>query len=78
MAAHDPATRRLVASLGGLNAAIKSDPRERGRASVRARRQKLYDATDAALPESERLRLTELAFRVEMQRKRLGKKGGAS
>lgn len=74
MAAHDPARRKLISSLGGLEAAIQSDPHERGHASVRARQQRCYEATDASLPEAERQRLAGLAFRAQMQRIKLGQR----
>jgi hypothetical protein len=72
-----PTQRRQISQLGGLRSAQTSDPHARGYASVRAKRQRCYDATDASLPESERQRLADLAYREQLARVRLARGKGS-
>jgi hypothetical protein len=72
-----PIQRRQISQLGGLRSAQTSDPHARGYASVRAKRQRCYDATDASLPEGERQRLADLAYREQLARVRLARGKGS-
>lgn len=69
----DPQTRRAISQLGGLRSAQTSDPHRRGYASVAAQQRKLYEATDPSLPESERRRIAELAYKERMARVRMAR-----
>lgn len=73
MPARDPAVRRSVAIEAALLRWSKEDPRanaERGQAGLR---RKFYDATDSTLPETERQRRADCAYRAHMVRIRRGR-----
>jgi len=66
-----PQQRKAISRIGGLVSAQRCDQRAKGRAGVQARLRRLYEQTDPHLPDPERHRLAELAWKEQLARARL-------